>query len=255
MSDVEFEQAAERLVEDLAPQDLSRKSRRSPPCNVLEDEFQQYYESERCSYAPEDHRRVFGLAHHVFQEFHERLDHPVLMAAIYGVLGYRRPGGRKSGLFFDFDPLLYHGRRSLEEHFLSMFSARLKSRLSYLGRSTNRIRHQADGPLWREGRGEGETRRPYHEFAFASRGVCRGLPDHDAEWSFRLRQLLPLAINTLNEDHRELIRWIYWNGESYSKVARRLMVSHHTVVLQHGKALGELRAFYRQVFWATGMAA
>jgi hypothetical protein len=90
MSDLEFE-AAEQLVGDRSPECPSDESRPSYPCNVLEGEFAASGEVKRCGNAPSDHRREFGLANRAFHEFKERLDHPVLMAATYGVPADRPP--------------------------------------------------------------------------------------------------------------------------------------------------------------------
>jgi hypothetical protein len=113
----------------------------------LYQEFASYYVQERAcwvaedpirdGWAPHNPRRLFNLAVKVWRAYRKRLPLAQMLAAAYSVLGSGAAGRDlpgmgtrpRPGLFRQFDPALYRGRRPLADHFANLFKTRLWANL------------------------------------------------------------------------------------------------------------------------------
>jgi RNA polymerase sigma factor (sigma-70 family) len=200
--------------------------RRKSILRKLYEEFQGFYTRHRCRWAPANPRRIFNLCFRsLYPQFNRRITPYGLMAVVYEVLGVRRAEPR--GLFQTFDPAKYKGSLPLEDHFVNLFTKRLRGKLSKACVPASDSGREADPARFRA--------RP--EIGLHKEG---GMADRDRE----LVESVPEALACLEKQERLVIHLNYWVDLSGRQIAAVLGIDHKTVRGRHDRAIRKLRRFY-----------
>jgi hypothetical protein len=193
------------------------------------DEFANYYEQQRCQWAPPDPRRAFLLAFEgIYPAYRRRVPPEQLLALVYDTLGVRR--GKPRGLFQTFDPNRYAKKSlPLEEHFLNSFAVRLK------GRVKNHLRREA-------GRGRLCDPTKLHRRADLKLvGTAQRTPAER-----ELLADLPVALERLEGEEHLVVHLSYWDDLSAREIGLALRKDHKTVGQLREAALGKLRRYLEE---------
>lgn len=200
-------------------------------------EFASYYEEQRrrwknSRHAPENPRQIFNLIKYIGDEFDGEFSLNELIGFAYQVLGFprrkhddrpnQRPPGR--GLFEAFDPDVYHGQLTYEEHFVRMFNKRMRSRLTQaLDGRTDNGRH-----------GDHDTFK-----ADPRLGIHRESGRSEREQQ-RIQDVRD-AMDCLTDKERMVIDFRYRYDYSDSFAAELLRIDRRTVKTLHDGAIRKLR--------------
>lgn len=201
--------------------------------SYLLNEFTAYYTTHRCRWAPENPRRVLGLAEKLYREFHCRVSAAQFLSVLYQTL---------DGLFEDFDAKRYEGTLKLDDHFINMLAARLRTNLRRSAR-----------PRTDQGR-SGDAR-------FQARpelGIVRGkrvlrqddsleqmtVADQSVSLEAELRrEEVRQAVLKLPEREQYVVRGRYWENRSDAEIGERLNLNRSTVWRAHKDAISQMRDY------------
>jgi RNA polymerase sigma factor (sigma-70 family) len=187
---------------------------------VLFNEFAAYYSRYRCSWSPYNPRRLFSFViKSLYPYYRRRLGLYEFISVVYQTLGF--PGSEPAGLFKTFDRKKYRGDRPIDSHFINFFKTKLRGNL---GRFLKRDKGKKRGvdPVVVQPR-------PWLVLQRASDRPRRETYD------------VLGALDSLDEQERQIIRLTFWEGYSDRKIAEVVRVDHKTVKAWRERILAKLR--------------
>ena len=195
----------------------------------LREEFIIYYREFRCEWAPQNPLRIWNLAvKSIYPEFRSRISPSELLAFIFTTLGFT--GSDPIGLFDSFNPDLYSGSLSYEDHFVNFFGRKLRGNIRnfiWITNKKNRVENTAKF-------------QPRPEL-----GLLRKESRSTKEQSHLL--LLRCFVHFLTEVEQLVIHLLYWEDLSTRKAGARLSFDHKKVQRVRDRTLERLRLLFKKM--------
>jgi RNA polymerase sigma factor (sigma-70 family) len=181
------------------------------------DTFEDFYRKNRCPGSPENPGRALGLAEDIYRKHYLKwLSASEVLSELYIAL---------VDLFEAFDPDKYHGRCSIEHHFINMLGNSLRDRL----------RRAAWPRTDRNRKGDPDRFEPRRHLGMLKKSTGESFRDDLRKETVRD------AVMDLPDPEQTIIRQRYWKGATFDGIAGRVGGDRSTVERKHKGALDMLR--------------